>query len=382
MKRHALISLVILLVVVFITACKDDEMSGQGNSNDLTQYPYQPTAYTIVKPAHYPDMPIPADNPMSKQGVQLGRMLFYDPILSGDSTQSCSTCHLPLGSFTDNLAVSKGIDGLLGKRSAMSLLNIGFNPNAMFWDGRSPNLEDQALRPVEDPIEMHNTWTKAIDDLKKHQTYPRMFREAFGINDKTQITKELAAKAIAQFERILVSSGTSKYDQFMATNDPNVLDDEEFDGMVMYFDRGVSLGISLPDAECFHCHGGPLATTNNFFNNGLQEAATLADFQDKGQGGFLGNPSRNGFFRAPSLINIALTAPYFHNGSAKNLDEVINHYSMGGKASIGKDPFIHKLGVPPNQTGLTPYQKTALIKFLLCMTDTIAIKNPDIQNPF
>jgi cytochrome c peroxidase len=346
----------------------------------LSQYQYAPKAYTIKKPAHFPEMLIPSDNPMTNEGVALGRMLFYDPILSADSTMSCSSCHLPVGSFTDNLPVSPGIDGNVGMRSSMSLLNIGFNRNPFFWDGRSPTLEDQALRPVEDPIEMHNTWTKAIDDLRKHPVYPRMFREAFGMSNKSEITKEHAAMAIAQFERIIVSSGTSKYDQFMATRDGNIFDDEELDGYLMFVDEGQSIG--LPDAECAHCHGGPLATTNNFFNNGLQDAATLDDFKDKGQGEVLNAPQKNGFFRAPTLINIALTAPYFHDGRANTLEKVLDHYSAGGKPSPNKDVLLHTLGLPPNPQGLTNYQRQALIKFLHTMTDTMAIKNPEIQNPF
>jgi cytochrome c peroxidase len=357
------------------TNCGDTDM-------DLTQYPYAPTTYTIKQPAHFPAMFIPADNPMTAQGVALGRMLFYDPILSADSSQACASCHLPAASFTDNKAVSVGIDGIAGSRSAMSLLNIGYVRNPLFWDGRIGTLEEQALLPVEDPIEMHNTWANAIADLQAHPEYPRMFREAFGITSIKEITKELAAKALAQFERIMVSSGKSKFDQFMATNDGNVLDDEEFDGMVMYFDKGVELGIQLPDAECFHCHGGALATTTNFFNNGLQEAATTADYGDPGQGKVLNNPLKNGSFRAPSLINIELTAPYFHDGSAATLEQMLEHYSQGGKPSPNKSPLIHKLGFPPTPQGLTPYQKKVLIKFLRTMTDTAAINNPELQNPF
>jgi cytochrome c peroxidase len=368
------VSIGILALFFAVSACKKDQ-------GDLTQYPYAPTPYQIKKPAHFPEMPIPPDNPMTNQGVQLGRMLFYDPILSADSSQSCSSCHLPSGSFTDNMAVSTGIDGIAGKRSAMTLLNIGYNQSGMFWDGRSPSLETQALLPIEDPIEMHNTWSNALEKLRNHPVYPKMFREAFGVNNICNIKKEHAAKAIAQFERILVSSGTSKFDQFMATSNPDLLDDDEYDGMIMYFDKAPEVQSTLPECECHHCHGGSFATFNEFRNDGAQEGNTQG-YLDQGFGGVFNTPAKNGFFRSPSLINIALTAPYFHNGSAKTLEEVLEHYSSGGKPGPNRDPLIRILGNPPNPQGLTNLQKKAIIKFLHTMTDTVAIKNPDFQNPF
>jgi cytochrome c peroxidase len=368
-----------VLSLFFFAAC----CSTTSEEGDLSQYPYKPTPYTIKKPAHFPEMDIPADNPMTNEGIALGRMLFYDPILSADSTQSCSGCHFPEGSFTDNRATSVGIDGIAGTRSSMSLMNVGFVRSGLFWDGRTQTLEAQAELPVEDPIEMHNTWVNALQDLRNHPTYPRMFREAFGMTNKADITKEHAAKALAQFERIIMSSGKSDFDRFMATNDENAFSNEDaFEGMLLFFDKGSELGLPIPDAECFHCHGGPLASTNNFFNNGLQAAAAANGYADPGQGAVLNNPLRNGFFRAPTLINIALTAPYFHNGSAKTLEDVLDHYSQGGKSSPNRDPLIHKLGLPPAPQGLTNQQKKQIIAFLHSMTDTVAIKNPEIQNPF
>ncbi len=322
---------------------------------------------------------------MTVDGIQLGRRLFYDPILSADSTQSCSSCHLPEGSFTDNKAVSTGIDGIAGRRSSMSLLNIAYATNGLFWDGRSPSLEDQALRPVEDPIEMHNTWSNVLEKLKKHPTYPTYFRKAFGISSKKEITKELAAKAMAQFERILISSGQSKFDKYLA-GDPDALDDDEKDGKLMFFDEGGAVG--LPDAQCFHCHGGLTLTGNQYFNNGLDSVASLDAFVDKGRGEVTGNPYHNGQFRAPTLRNIALTAPYMHDGRFNTLEEVINHYSSNGKGVINEDPFIRQVGFPipgtnPVQySGLTNNQKKMLVKFLHALTDTAFVNNPDIQSPF
>jgi len=375
----------VLLTAILWQSCKKDDPNPGETGTDLRSIAYDPKPYTVVKPDHFPQVPIPADNPLTVDGVQLGRRLFYDPILSGDSTQSCASCHLPQGSFTDNLNVSVGIDGIAGRRSAMSLLNIAYATNGLFWDGRSPSLEDQALRPVEDPVEMHNTWPNVLAKLKVHPSYPAWFRKAFGIHNTNEMTKELAARAIAQFERILISSGTSKFDQYLG-GDKDVLDDDELDGKLMYFEEGGSVG--LPDAQCFHCHGGLTLTGNQYFNNGLTEAATLEDFPDKGRGGFNGKMNDNGKFRAPTLRNIALTAPYMHDGRFQTLEQVIDHYSSHGKNSPNKDPLIPQVGYPipgtsPLQyTELNAAHKKALVKFLQSLTDTTFVNNPDIQNPF
>ena len=380
--------------VLFMVACGNNGSPTPGpvSACDLTDIPYNPQPYTIVKPAHFPEIFIPADNPMTVEGVQLGRRLFYDPILSGDSTQSCSSCHLPHGSFTDNKDVSVGIDGIAGRRSAMSLLNVAYVRNSassdgLFWDGRSKSLEAQALKPVEDPIEMHNTWPNALAKIRESEDYKTRFRKAFGITACEDISQELAAKAIAQFERILISSGNSKFDQYLA-GDNFALDDEELDGKLMFFDEGLSNGLQLPDAECFHCHGGLTLTGNQFFNNGIDSAGLLTDFKDFGRGEVTLNEWDNGKFRAPTLRNIAMSAPYMHDGRFVSLDEVLGHYIAGGKPGPNKDPFIHPLGFPMQQgtqtvyTGFTPYHKQALLKFLHALTDSTFVNNPDIQNPF
>ncbi|MFN0037706.1 MAG: cytochrome-c peroxidase [Saprospiraceae bacterium] len=351
-------------------------------TGDLEDIPYDPQPYTIVKPDFFPNVPVPADNPMTADAVQLGRRLFYDPILSADSTMSCSSCHLPQGNFTDNKAVSKGIDGIVGRRSSMALLNIAYATKGLFWDGRSPSLEDQALRPVEDVIELHHTWPQVVEQLKEHPTYPALFRKAFGIKDRSEMTKELAAKAIAQFERILISSGTSKYDQFEQGN-IDIFDDEELDGYFMYFER-IPEGISLPHAQCFHCHGGiTLAEGSTIYdNNGLDSVASLDDFKDLGRFEVTGNHSDKGKFRAPTLRNIALSAPYMHDGRFQTLEEVVGNYAKKGKGVWNENPNIPLVGLnAPNHT-LSEAHKKALVKFLHTLTDTVFVKNPDIQNPF
>jgi cytochrome c peroxidase len=370
---------ILLLFFLSVFACQEGEdipkVDPPVNSGiDLEEIPYDPQPYDLAIPPGFPPLEIPSDNPLTVDGVELGRFLFYDPILSGDSTQSCSSCHLPQGSFTDNLAVSTGIDGISGERSAMSLMNVAFYTNGLFWDGRSDNLEEQALIPVTDPIELHATWPQVIDRLRRHEAYPVMFRKAFGITDVEAIDRFLVGDALAQFQRILISSGESKYDRKFLWQDPTVeFTDSEFRGFEMFFDIP---GSPLPDAQCFHCHDAPLFTTNEYFNNGLQEAATLNDFEDKGRGAVTGKLIDNGRFRAPTLRNIALTAPYMHDGRLKTLEEVLDFYNEGVHYA---DNLDENLVVP---LGLTEEMKQDLINFMLTLTDTSFVNNPALQNPF
>ena len=363
-------------------ACDKNPPEQEG---DLLQFGYNPQAYTIKKPAHFPQILIPEDNPQTYAGVQLGRHLFYDPILSADNTMSCSSCHLPEKSFTDGKAVSTGIDGIAGKRSSMSLLNVAYivpvkvdsNVFGFFWDGRAKSLEDQALQPVEDPIELHNTWPNVVEKLRQHPTYPKMFREAFGITDRTEITKELAAKAMAQFERILISSGQSIFDRYLA-GETQLLQDEALDGKIIFFDEATLYGVQLPDGECFHCHGTGTLTGKGFFENGLDPFNELADI---GLEKISGNPNDRGKFRVPTLRNIELSAPYMHDGRFQTLDEAVDHYLF---KSLLDTPYPN-----PNMALLvnkraqyTPYHTTAIVAFLKTLTDTDFINNPDIKSPF
>ena len=337
--------IIILATMIFIS-CEDKIPVDQGR--DLTSIPYQPVAYNIEAPESFPILEIPNDNPMTVQGIDLGRKLFYDPILSADSTMSCASCHMQESSFTDGLPVSTGIDGIAGKRSSMSLLNVAFFYNDLFWDGRSETLEAQALLPVEDPIELHAMWPEVVDRLEVHDEYPELFREAFGILNSGDITKELAVKAIAQFERTLVSSGNSKYDKVIAGTD--IFTEEEQLGFEIFFD----LNDELPDGECFHCHNAPLFTTNEYLNNGLDAVDNLEDFTDKGRGAVTGVAFDNGKFRIPTLRNITMTAPYMHDGRFETLEEIMDHYNSGGQLSPNKDPLVVPLG-------LTEEQKAAVI---------------------
>jgi len=371
--------LFILVVLLFSPGCGDDNMPDptagdcdQDPTCDLTNIEYDPQPYVINAPENYPPMVIPADNPMTVAGVALGRHLFYDPILSADNSMSCGSCHQPSLAFTDGLAVSTGIDGIAGTRSSMPLIDIGYNYKGLFWDGRTTTLEEQALLPIEDPIEMHNTWPNVMEELRAHDQYPEMFRKAFGISNKTEMSKELAAKAIAQFERSMVSSGESRFDKFIRGNGffPT---EAELNGYLIFIDEAGD----TPDGECAHCHVPPLFTTNDFVNNGIEQVSSLADFPDLGRGAVTGSEFDNGKFRIPTLRNIMHSAPFMHDGRFATIEEVMDHYISGGHYALNLDVNIIPHDDPSQpEFYIDEEGKQNLIEFMKMLTDTAALNNP------
>ncbi len=352
--------------------------SCEGNKNgncedcpedDLISGAYNPTPYNLEVPTWMPKPFIPADNPLTKEGIALGRMLFYDPILSSDGSMSCASCHQQEKAFTDGQPKSAGVLGMLGKRSSMSLANLAFNTSGLFWDGRSTTLEEQALLPVEDHIELNENWSNVEEKLRKHENYPTLFRQAFGIDKKSQITRNLAVKAIAQFERTLVS-GNSKYDRVVWLNEGWFTDEEERGRQLFFFEP------TYPNHPgCSHCHFNPLFTDNNFHNNGLDAVPNLDAFADAGRGAVTKNRFDNGKFRVPTLRNIELTAPYMHDGRFQTLEEVLDQYASGGHGVENENPNI--IAFP-----LTVQQKQDLIAFLKALTDTSFVNNPSFSKPF
>lgn len=302
-------------------------------------------------------MVVPKDNPTTYEGVELGRRLFYESALSGNQSISCAHCHQTALAFTDGGATSSGSVGKFGKRSAPSLLNIGFHYKGVFWDGRSPNLEDQALHPIQDSLEMSGDWVGIIRRLENDNDYPALFEKAFG---SKKINKKLVAKALAQFQRTLISVD-SKFDRVM--REETTFTANEKRGWVIFFDAGYP---STPMAECSHCHNDPLFTNLEFTNNGIDSSLTLMDFSDAGLGGITANKYDNGKFRTPTLRNIAVTAPYMHDGRFKTLEEVIDHYNSGGHYSENKNPNVKPLG-------LTTKDKADLLLFLNTLTDSVAL---------
>lgn len=355
-------------VVLLAVACEPDEPSPD-SGRDLSGIPYEPRAFEPDIPESFPRIVADPDNPLTEAGVSLGHHLFFDPILSLDSSMSCSTCHLPSKGFADGLAVSVGVDGIAGTRSAMSIFNVGFAKRGLFWDGRAASLEAQALEPVENPIEMHEQWPNVEKKLKRHESYPEMFRKAFGIRHTDEISSELAARAMAQYMKTLVVGGQSKYHR--ALRGETFFDEEQQNGFDMWFD----VSPFYPDAECGHCHNGPLLTVDDYFNNGIENVSSLDDFPDKGRGEVTGVKYDNGKFRAPNLINIALTAPYMHDGRFETLEEVVEHYNSGGHYAVNIDANLRPLQ-------LTEQQKQEIIAFMHTFTDTSFRSNPLFQSPF
>jgi cytochrome c peroxidase len=305
-----------------------------------------------------------SDDQLSKEQVELGRMLFYDPILSADSSQSCGSCHAASSAFTDpQKKLSTGVDGVQGTRNAMPLFNLAYM-NSFFWDGRSKSLQHQALEPVVNPLEMHGNWSQIAERLNANSIYVQLFRTAFG-NQK--IDSMMVASAISQFELTLIS-GNSKFDQYLNAQ-ADLTEAEK---------RGAFIFMSESKGKCFHCHGGPanpLFTDNQFHNNGLDSV-----FTDRGLAKITGLPSDLGRFKTPSLRNIGFTAPYMHDGRFTTLDEVINHYSEGVRSTATIDSFI-----AGNQQGgihFTTEEKQDLKAFLLTLNDSAFVQNPAFSNPF
>jgi cytochrome c peroxidase len=324
----------------------------------------QPTPYNLVIPSPLPPMDIPADNPLTEEGVSLGRMLFHEPLLSGDESQSCASCHSQTAGFTDTIRFSTGIDGLQGGRNAMVAFNLGWSPT-LFWDGRASSLEDQALSPVVNPIEMHESWANAAVKLNAHSEYPELFKKAFDIDE---IDSTYVVKAIAQFERTLVS-GNSKWDKF--ARGETILTEQELRGWDLFNVEGPYVG-----ADCFHCHTAPHFTDFVFHNNGLD---TDGEFTDFGLFEVTQNEYDKAKFKTPTLRNIAVSGPYMHDGRFETLEEVIEHYNSGGHASATVDPLMKNIG---EGLLLSPTDKQALLAFLRTLTDEEFLNNPQFSNPF
>lgn len=335
-----------------------------------------PTAYVLDIPSYFPAVvPTPLDNPTTVEGVALGRQLFYEKALSLDNTVACASCHHQELAFTDGLAHAVGVSGGLSTRNAMSLANLMWEPK-LTWDGAAGSLETQARIPIEKPVEMHQTLTAGVAKLQQIAMYPTMFRKAFG---SSTITEDNTLKALAQFERTLISSN-SRYDQFKRGN-RTALSAYEQQGLVLF--RTHPDGNGNRGGNCGDCHGGELQhEINTFRNNGLD--ATLTDL---GLGAITGLPTDNGKFRVPSLRNIALTAPYMHDGRFTNLEQVLDHYNEHiAFASPNVDPLILNASnqtATPNSDplGLTNDEKAKIVAFLRTLTDSTFIRDPRFAKP-
>jgi cytochrome c peroxidase len=290
-------------------------------------------------PLGLPPIIWPSKNKYAPEKAELGWLLFFDKRLSADGTLSCATCHQPEHGFTDGHAVSTGIRGQKGTRSAPSLINCAWIGD-LFWDGRSKSLEKQMIGPLTNPIEMGNSEKDILATLNGIPGYVERFKKVFG---EDKITIDQVAKAMATFERTIVS-GNSAYDRFKA-GDKSALTELQQEGMETFFST---------KARCDSCHEGLNFTNGKYANIGFGMDRPNPDL---GLFNISKQESDKGAFKTPTLRDIARTGPYMHDGSLATLEEVVEHYDKGGV----KNPWLHQ---DIKQQHLTPRAKKGLVEFL------------------
>jgi cytochrome c peroxidase len=366
----------IIILLFFTISCK------KSSDNHI---PDNTTPYKINIPLHFPQkLNIPSDNPMTVEGVTLGRYLFYDGRLSGrtdpDSMMSCSYCHIQANSFVCGIDNPKyinghpfGITGIPTPHFMLPLINLVWTDHGYLWNGSvseenpgqlNRKLEDLVWMGIVAPHEMHGDTNRTKAMIQSIKGYPELYNKAFG---STVVTIKNTGKAIAQFIRSLISAN-SKFDRFM--NGEVQLTTSERNGFVLF--------MTEQGSDCFHCHGGdgnPLFTTNLFYNNGKD--SVFDDIRDRFH--FTSDPSDIGAYKAPTLRNLAYTAPYMHDGRFKTLDEVIDFYSSGLLWSPYISPLMHHVSTHGVQ--LLPQEKADLKAFLLTLTDNSFVTNPAFSRP-
>ncbi|MBM3436801.1 MAG: cytochrome-c peroxidase [Bacteroidetes bacterium] len=353
-----------VLFFFIITACS--------RNLDVDLVPvYKPEPYVFTVPPGFPtELNIPEDNPLTVEGIELGRKLFYDGRLSGrthpDSLMSCSSCHKQENSFEIGLPrpAPYGITGISTPHAMLPLVNIIWNPNTFLWNGKASRIEDLVWMGVIAPHEMNGDTNQVKALFQNIPLYPPIFKKAFGSDN---ITMHNISRAIAQFVRTLVSSD-SKFDRYMRGE--LQLNDSELNGFVLF--------TTEQGADCFHCHGGggnPLFTTHLFYNNGKDSLFT--DPYDRYS--VTGDVMNTGAYKATTLRNIEFTGPYMHDGRFATLDEVIEFYSHHLVWSPYTDPLMHYINSGGVQ--LTTSEKEDLKAFLLTLSDTGFIHKPEYGPP-
>lgn len=356
-----MINIVLLAISLIFTSCRKSP----------PPEPYTPTLYQIEIPYGFPTMlNIPTDNPMSVEGIELGRTLFYDGRLNGrthpDSLMSCFTCHKQENSFEVGLSrpYPFGVTGQSTHHAMLPMINLVWNMGNYGWNGSVGSIEEDVLGVISDPSEFDSSPEKVVNTIKNIDGYPELFKKAFGTNE---VTVDRIAKAIAQFVRTLISSD-SKFDKYLRGEEQ--LSPEELRGFVLF--------TTEEGADCFHCHGGsgnPLFTTNKFYNNGKDSIFT--DPFDRF--GITGDPMEKGAYKATSLRNIELTGPYMHDGRFETLDEVVEFYSKNLISTPYIDPLMHHIVNGGIQ--LTPNEKADLTAFIKTLRDDTFLTKPEFGKP-
>lgn len=334
-------------------------LSGPGT----TRHP-PPTPYTLRYPPwavdsmHFPIAPY--DNPLTVEGIALGRRLFYEPALSRDHDLSCGSCHLQAHAFSDPERYSQGIEGQQGARNAMALVNLAWN-HFFFWDARALTLELQAFEPVRDHRELFNSWPEIIHRLRERPGYDALFQAAFGTLEFDSLH---VVYALAQFERTLISFD-SPFDRFHYGCDSTALTPAQRRGQELFFGK----------AHCSDCHELPLFQDHTVANIGLDPRPV-----DLGMGGYTGRPEHNGRFKTPTLRNIAASAPYMHDGRFATLREVVDFYADRvhvDAPNFDDHLFAWKLGLVKLDGG----ERDDLVRFLEALTDSSFLLAPEFGPP-
>lgn len=337
-------------LLVFFLSCKNDKLI---------------EVDSLVLPQHLPS-PINVErNPTSKDGIALGRALFYDPILSKDKNVSCQSCHVQSKAFTDGVDFSaNGSSRKKVNRNSPTLVNLAWN-KYFFWDGGATDLESQAYMPLTHKDEMAIDLTELVVRLNRDSKYRKSFKLAFNIDS---ISSPYIVRALAQFQRSIVSFD-SKYDRYKRGEVR--LNKIELKGLNLFTEK-----------KCTLCHTPPLFHDNSFHNTGLD-----GTYLDKSEGVFLGRyritqlEKDRGKFKTPTLRNISLTGPYMHDGRFTTLEDVLEHYSCGLKYSPTLDEkFIDEKG--DVQIEISKTERKAIINFLYCLTDSGLVKNRSYSGIF
>ncbi|MCP3139953.1 methanobactin export MATE transporter MbnM [Pyxidicoccus xibeiensis] len=349
-------------------------------------------AYEWRLPAGFPEPFVPEDNPMSEAKVDLGRHLFHDVRLSGNGTLACASCHEQARAFSDGKATPVGSTGHHVPRNAPGLANVAYLGTYTWANPLLETLEAQALVPLFNEVPTELGLAPRLDEvlgrLREDARYPELFRAAFP-EEAEPIGKDAIVKALASFQRTLLS-GSSPYDRYLQ-GDITAMTPSAKRGMELFFGE---------TAECYHCHSGPhlsnsfrakgsVLSGRQFFNTGLYNLDGQGAYPPDNPGlfEFSGKASDQGRFRVPPLRNVALTAPYMHDGSIATLEAVIDHYTSGGR-NVTEGPFIGDGRTNPNKDPLVrPFELTAaeradLIAFLESLTDTAFIQDPRFSNPW
>jgi cytochrome c peroxidase len=309
----------------------------------------------IQAPLGLPPVPIPADNPPTAETIALGRRLYYDPVLSKDGTISCANCHQPDFGFADPRQFSIGVNGSTGNRQAPSVWNAAYY-TTQFWDGRAASLEDQAVGPMANPVEMAHTLEDIAMVLSADPSYFEAFEKAFGPGP---ITAQNAAKAIASFERTVLS-GNSPFDRFMYGGDQSALSEQAKLGLEVFRDPA--------KGNCAKCHtieeGYALFSDSKFHNLGVG-AELDGTLNDPGRFKVTNDERDKGAFKTPTLRNIAQSAPYMHDGHLKTLKEVVDFYVGAGNSNEWRDPDVKELD------HLTRQERDALVAFMESLTGEV-----------